>query len=164
MKKPLTAMETLIIQWLESRQGACQHGCDWGDANNVADAMGAGKHRDWYRQWHRLDDEPELTEMIGEELLMIDQIKLDELKRKLATVSQNTTFCIIDAPDGPCYYALDIDLLHGLVAAVENRTETLSAEEAYKEGFNEGWDECEERAEVTYGSKRGLAERAWERR
>lgn len=52
----------------------------------------------------------------------INELAIVELDRKLRTVGPNTTFCIIDAPEGPCYYAQDIDLLRDLVRFYKEQT------------------------------------------
>jgi hypothetical protein len=58
---------------------------------------------------------------------------------------------------------VDSELVLELIAAVEDRIHKLSPEEAYKEGFNEGWDSCNDNLVEPYRTF-GAAERAWKNR
>lgn len=70
---------------------------------------------------------------------MIRQIDLDDLKRRLATMEENSTFCLVGGGNCPCHYALDIDWLHDLVKMADSYDKAI--EDAYDNGYKEGQED-----------------------
>lgn len=102
---------------------------------------------------------------------MIDQIKLDNLKRILAKQGAGSCGVVFGADGwGEEEGAIDLDLLRDLVALAESQEDRPTSvedasgrlEAAYKAGFEAGHLEAEEQCSVSFHRFRGAADRAWE--